>query len=296
MSNQLPPYGKASLHRWASLHSELLWVYDGPIAAGKSEEETDHRTGYWAWLIRKGKAQMKTGNQTWEARAGQWMISPQATLTQSFSPDAHILSVRFQCKWPTGENLFTERHGCVFNSAKFPRLAKTATALCRLVHRHFPNVLLDFSLQAVDYDVFLRFQKLFLQWLMDFNTVWQMEGRTLAKAVEGDDRLIKAVRCLHDTPLDDEFPAQLLQQKTGLGRTHLDRLFWKDYNVTTREYWERLREESAIRNLQIETLSIKEISYRLGFKQASHFTKWFNRRVGLAPKAYREKGPASWIC
>jgi AraC-like DNA-binding protein len=43
------------------------------------------------------------------------------------------------------------------------------------------------------------------------------------------------------------------------------------------------------------SLSIKEIGYRLGFKQASHFTKWFTRRVGMTPKTYRERGSKSWV-
>jgi AraC-like DNA-binding protein len=295
MSPAPASYGKTSLHRWASLRSELLWIYDGPIAAGSPKEEVDHRIGYWAWLIRRGSVRAKWGEQTLEAKAGQWMISPQDIVTQEFSPDAVLLSVHFLCQWPTGDNLFAGKKGSVFSASDFPRLARSGVALSRLVHRYFPGITIDFSLQAVDYSVFLRFQKLFCQWLADFHEAWMSQGRGLAKAGEGDARLLRAVQCLNETPLTDDFPAMLLQKETGLGRAHLDRLFWKDYNVTTREYWERLREESAIRNLQVESLSIKEIGYHLGFKQASHFTKWFTRRVGVTPKAYRDRGSRSWV-
>lgn len=295
MHSPVPVYGKTSLHRWASLRSELLWIYDGPFAAGSQREEVDHSAGYWVWLIRRGSVRLQLGSQQWEAHAGQWMISPQGIVTQDFSSDAVILSVHFQCQWPTGENLFLDSQACVFNANMFPRLARTASSLCRLVHRYFPDVTIDFSLEAVDYSIFLRFQKLFWQWLIDFNEAWRAQGRMLAKAGEGDNRLLRAVQCLNETPLQDNFPEQRLQQETGLGRAHLDRLFWKDYNVTTREYWERLREEAAIRYLQTESLSIKEVGYHLGFKQASHFTKWFSRRVGKTPKSYREQGSRSWV-
>ncbi len=78
-------------------------------------------------------------------------------------------------------------------------------------------------------------------------------------------------------------------QGNGAGRAHLDRLYWKEFGATHRVYWEQLREESATRSLETTHLSIKEIGYRLGFKQASHFTKWFLRRLEMTPSQYREQ-------
>ena len=40
--------------------------------------------------------------------------------------------------------------------------------------------------------------------------------------------------------------------------------------------------------------SIKQIAYTLGFRQASHFTKWFTQRTGRTPSAFREL-PASHL-
>lgn len=281
--------GRVSLHRWSSLQNELLWIYDGPVAPESLHTTSDHRKGYWAWLLRKGSVEVCSADKTWKARAGQWMISPQSTSTQTFSPDAHILSVHFESHWPTGQNLFLNPDACVFADKDFPRLAKTGTALCRLVNRHFPDVRRELSLELSDYDVFMGFQKLFNQWLTDFKTVWVELGRSLSEAVECDDRLLRVVQCICETPLQDGFPADKLQREGNLGRAHLDRLFWKEFGMTTREYWEKLREEAAVRSLETVSMPIKEIGYNLGFKQASHFTKWFYRRTGKTPRDYREQ-------
>ena len=60
--------------------------------------------------------------------------------------------------------------------------------------------------------------------------------------------------------------------------------------MTTREYWDRLRQDAAERNLEASSVSIKEIGYQLGFKQASHFTKWFSQRAGMPPATFRLQG------
>ncbi len=284
---------KSPLYRWASLRTELLWIYEGPIAARSTKEVVDHRSGYWVWLLRRGKVKIEMEGKTWEAKAGQWIVSPQGVTVQEFSADARILSVRFRCQWPTGENLFGGRDAVVWNARQFPRLEKSAQSLSRLVHRHFPKVRLDLTAQAIDYPVFLRFEQRFRQWLIDFHEAMVQTNRSLAHSGVTDERLTKAARLMHESPLGDPFPAMQLQRETGLGRAHLDRLYWKEFGITTREYWDRLRQDVATRKLESTSLSIKEIGYELGFKQASHFTKWFCGRLEKTPKAFREQTPTS---
>jgi len=288
MSIVLTP-GRVSLHRWSTLQNELLWIYDGPVAEEAMHTTSDHRKGYWAWLLRKGSVEVRSGDKVWKAKAGQWMISPQGTSTQTFSRGSDILSIHFESHWPTGQNLFHSADACVFADADHPKLAKTGTALCKLVNRHIPGVRRQLSLALTDYDVFMTFGKNFNQWLMDFKEVWVAQGRGLSQAVECDDRLLRVVQCICEAPMQDGFPADKLQREGSLGRAHLDRLFWKEFGMTTREYWEKLREEAAIRSLGGATISIKEIGYNLGFKQASHFTKWFHRRTGKIPRDFREQ-------
>jgi AraC-like DNA-binding protein len=277
---------QSPLYRWASLRTELLWIYDGPSAAGSIREMSDHRVGYWVWLVRRGHVKIEMGDKSWRAHAGQWIVSPQGAATQELSPDTRMLSVHFRCQWPTGENLFSGHGGEVWDAKQVPLLERDALALSRLVHRHFPKVKLELTEQEIDYSVFLRFEQRFQQWLIVFYDAMTKAGRTPAQGGICDERLLRAAKYLHDMPLGEPFPAENLQRETGLGRAHLDRLYWKEFGVTTREYWERLRLESAKRNLEATSLSVKEIGYQLGFKQPSHFTKWFFQRTKMTPSSY----------
>lgn len=276
-----------SLHQWSSLHSELIWTYDGTPQSLHSLG--DHRYGYWVWLLRQGSVQLTTGGRVMRAHAGQWIVSPRGAVLQEFSSNARILSVHFKCQWPTGENLFSGNDGLVVKAREFPRLERSASALQHLVQRHFPRVSVLLSWQSAEYARFLRYQQLFQQWLIEFSNLMVRQGRFYALIGECDTRLLRAAQCFHETPLDNPFPHEQLKKLTGLSRVHLDRLYWKQFGVSTREYWDKLREESARSTLENTRLSIKEIGYHLGFKQASHFSKWFLARVGVYPKGYREK-------
>jgi AraC family transcriptional activator of pobA len=55
--------------------------------------------------------------------------------------------------------------------------------------------------------------------------------------------------------------------------------------------------EQATRLLLYTTRPVKEISYLLGYSQASHFTRFFKqRRAGTTPEAFRSKAPRDkWV-
>ncbi|MEI6494397.1 MAG: hypothetical protein WCO94_17760, partial [Verrucomicrobiota bacterium] len=81
-----PLLPSTSMHRWASLQSELFWVYDGLEQGCGQVVHADHRRGYWLWLIRKGSVTLKSGDTVLTAHGGEWMLSPHAETTQQFSP------------------------------------------------------------------------------------------------------------------------------------------------------------------------------------------------------------------
>lgn len=275
--------------RWNSLRTELLWAYDQAVAEESRCVTADHSNGYWVWLIREGSVQLSTTGKDLTAGAGQWLVSPQRVIRQEFAPGSRILSIHFRCHWPDGEGLFVERDGLVLDADKYPALERSGSRLQQLVNRHLPGVKLEFLRQSISCRVFLNIQILFLQWLIDFQNTLTEAGQTLTTATEGDERLWRVLEFLHAVPLDAPFPEAQLQRESLLGRTHLDRLFCRAYGLSTRCYWEKLRHESAKSSLENSAVPIKEIGYGLGFKQPSHFTKWFIRRAGMTPIEYRTK-------
>jgi AraC family transcriptional activator of pobA len=48
----------------------------------------------------------------------------------------------------------------------------------------------------------------------------------------------------------------------------------------------------AKRRLHYTDAPVSEIAYALGFDDAAYFTRFFSRRAGLSPRAFRQRGPA----
>ncbi len=284
----MPPR-RITLHRWASLRSELLWVQDGPLVPPTAHQEADHRTGYWLWYIRKGSVLVQSAGGSLSARAGQWMITPQEPIMQDFSDGARILSLHFHCHWPDGRNLFEGTEGYVVEASAYPRLTKIGEELSRLARKHFPGVRTDFPFQSAEYAVFLTFGQTFSRLLIEFSDLFLARGRQPARTGELEERVRAALECLNEAPLEDGFPTGELRRRTGLGRAYLDRMFLREFQVTTHGHWDRLRQECAVRSLHGSSLSIKEISYRVGFHQTANFTKWFAKKMGMTPTQYRAR-------
>ncbi len=282
MSDDATPW-----HAWGGMRSQLLWVYEGPVPDTAKSVITDRRDAYWTWLLLEGAVKVSTPQGAWRAKAGDWMVCPHEIGRQNFSSDARILSIHFSAQWPSGENLFTGSAGNVFPSARYPRLARSARSLARIARARFPGVTQHLLMQRTDFRTFWRMQMNFARWMLDFSEAMQAEGRRFFQAGVSDPRVIRAANCLHETPLHEPFPEERLLAETGLGRARLEQLFWERFGLHTRDYWNRLRLRSAMHDLATGARSVKEVCHRHGFRQASHFTKWFRLHAGRGPLAYR---------
>jgi AraC-like DNA-binding protein len=279
-----------SMHRWSSLRSELLWIYDGVEQSYGETITGDHRQGYWLWLIHKGSVSITCDLGTYTAVAGQWILPPHTLLTQKFVKGSRILSIHFNCQWPTGENLFTGRQGLIWNAKDTPKLERSLVSLQRLTKRHCPGAWLNLYLESVSYPLFMRFQHAFTLFLLEFSEAMIYFGRQFSHYGAHDDRVTLALNCIHATPQNEPFPWGHITKETGLSRKHLDRLFYDHLGTTSRNYWEKIKLEEGMRLLEATTLSIKEVGYRLGFKQASHFSTWFARHSHRTPSEHRKHG------
>lgn len=278
------------MHRWASLRSELLWIYDGPEQGCGVEVASDHRQGYWLWLLRSGSVTLTSGKSTLIAQKGQWIMSPNDFSRQQFAPKSRILSIHFRCEWPTGENLLSGTQGAVWDAALTPKLERSVLAIQKLAQRHLPRVHLELFLKSVSFPVFMRFQHRFDLFLADFADVMLSLGREFFHAGSRDQRVIQTIYNLREHPLHEAFPWDQLVRETGLSRRHIDRLMYAEFGMTAQSYWDHLKEERARTLIENTESSIKEIAYQLGFKQPSHFTKWFRQRTGWNPRMHRKLG------
>jgi AraC-like DNA-binding protein len=144
-----------------------------------------------------------------------------------------------------------------------------------------------YALQSSDYGTFLDLQGLFNTWLGVWFHVQMVNGASLTRLTAGDSRPFQAARCLDQAPISGGFPATRLQRETGLGLMRLNQLFFAEFGMTSRKYWDARRMEFARQCLETSQIPVKELSYRLGFRSDSHFVVWFRRHLGSRPGEYR---------
>lgn len=279
-------------HEWASLRSELVWIYDRVVRAQYQRGKGSPNAGHRAWLIRRGTLTITTEAGTLTAGAGTWIMVPQVPAERVFSPNAHILSIHFLCQWPSGENILTNKHAFSFKASAWPTLERDAKKMEHMLRKKFPDA--DggeriYTLKSADYGLFLQLQGLFFSWL----AIWfqaQMEGgATLTRLASGDSRPFQAARCLDRAPINRGFPTERVQRETGLGLMRLNQLFFAEFGMTSRKYWDRRRLEFAKQCLETSQMPVKELSYRLGFRSDSHFVVWFRRLTASRPGDFRRK-------
>lgn len=283
-----PKTDARSIHEWSTIRTELLWAYSGSVNPTDQAIRVNHNYGYWLWHIVKGEVEVRVDEEVKRAQAGEWLFCPTGETEQRFSSDAEILSLHFLCNWPTGENLFSSLAGLVFRADGYPQFTRAAKSLQRVVHKNFPGVRVVLFKQITELETFIELQQLFFKMLLEFTKILKAHGAQPAYAGSMDHRIGLAIRCLNEAPLSQPFPRKRLLQETGLSRVHLDRILSNQLGVTTKEYWEMLRKESASYQLESTEQSAKEIGYNLGFKQPSHFTTWFKNKQGMTPQEFRK--------
>lgn len=101
-----------------------------------------------------------------------------------------------------------------------------------------------------------------------------------------DSRVQKVQQIMRDN-FDRELPLIELAQYVNLSPWRLCHLFRADTGMPPIKYLRQLRLEAAKQLLEVSFLSIKEITYKVGINDESHFVRDFKRMYGMPPGVYR---------
>lgn len=276
------------LAEWAHLHAHLIWIYDGPVnPTGRSgQREAPHLT---AWLLRAGEVELRVRNIKLRARAGAWLFPPAGKVWRRFSEDARILSVRYRASWPSGEELFSDGLGVSLPARDYPELERTAKPLASFVKKQFPNPDVNLLNAPATLETHLRLQKLFAAWLDASVSALSRAGLVPARMGHIDARLLRAVQLIERHNLATPFAERALADRIGLSVSQLNRLFHHQFGVSSHGYYERRRREYAIAALRGSSRTVKEVAYELGFSSLPHFSAWARRKLGEAPRGFRNR-------
>ena len=73
---------------------------------------------------------------------------------------------------------------------------------------------------------------------------------------------------------------------TGMSESKLKRLFRQVFGNRIYNYYQTARMNEAAYLIRKYNLSISEVGYKLGFSNLSHFSRLFNKHIGIKPKKY----------
>lgn len=289
---------KCSLHDWNSLRSQLLYVRNGPMPGGSADGSYVRHNELSAWLLHKGSARLVADGQEVVVRAGQWLICTGKNIYQELSHDISLLSVRIRHDWPEGTPLLSSRSPlCLFEATGHPELESIAMEMVKDIGTvkwgSFDRIYSFLWVNRVNYQSFMRQQAHLCLWLGSLAEVLvQQPGWELSIPAGVDARLAQALFVIDRQNLDKHYPVEEMEKASGLGIKKLNRISLAACGMTLHAYWEQRRVERARSALEHEGVSVKEIASGLGFTQLSHFSAWFKRHTGEAPRGYRKKSAA----
>ncbi|WP_337102204.1 response regulator transcription factor [Paenibacillus sp. YIM B09110] len=113
---------------------------------------------------------------------------------------------------------------------------------------------------------------------------WIIDIRTRSKHASVE----KAVRYMNDH-LGRDLTQQEVADHVGMNVTYFSLLFKEEMGVSYIKHLTKVRMEKAKRLLN-EDLSIQDISERVGYYHARHFSEVFKKHTGMTPGQFRSKG------
>ena len=100
-------------------------------------------------------------------------------------------------------------------------------------------------------------------------------------------KIEKAVDYLHAHYLESSFRIDSLFKIAQISPKYFETLFFKEFNVTPKEYVCLLKIEYAKQLLKSEKCSVGDIAFKLGYSDTYHFSKFFKQKTGYTPTEFR---------
>lgn len=88
--------------------------------------------------------------------------------------------------------------------------------------------------------------------------------------------------------LDRPFDVDALAQRAGLSRARFFELFVQQMGMTPGLYWNTLRVNEAMDQLEHTSRPLQRIASQIGIDNAANFSRFFRDRSGVSPKTFRE--------
>lgn len=102
-----------------------------------------------------------------------------------------------------------------------------------------------------------------------------------------DYRVRKAIALMRAN-VSERISFDAVARSVGLSRPHFFSLFKEQTSLTPNVYWNTLRMEEALRQLQWSEEPLISVACNLGFSSQGNFSRFFRDHAGVPPMLYRE--------
>jgi AraC-like DNA-binding protein len=288
---QRPAGGKADglaaprFHDWNTVRCRLLWCYRNTPTTITGSFET---MNFILWHLLEGEVEVTSSGPPLRAGQGSWMVLVPGLgrRTQSFSPDARIISLHFSAE--TGPARWEGPSATVLPDD--PELMAAAEALEQFTHKRHPRgvtpggpilAIESYEEQIEAQEKTWGFWRRFAQLLAAADIV--LRAPDLTHPV-----MARSMALIESWPLATEWNRHAISQVVGVSASQLDRIWRHTCGQTPFQYWSHRRLLYACSQLQGMERGVKEIAYDLGFAHLSQFSNWFRRQQHTSPRTYRE--------
>ncbi|HTF28043.1 MAG TPA: helix-turn-helix domain-containing protein, partial [Flavitalea sp.] len=104
-----------------------------------------------------------------------------------------------------------------------------------------------------------------------------------------EDEPIKQAQNFIESNVTEKISVEELAKRFAIGRRHFERRFKKATNNTPVEYIQRVKIESAKKQLESGQKNVSEVMYDVGYSDTKAFRSIFKKITGISPVEYRNK-------
>jgi AraC-like DNA-binding protein len=121
----------------------------------------------------------------------------------------------------------------------------------------------------------------------------ESESAALQRGLSGKERIVQRVMDYIDARYMEDLAIADIARGVPISRYYLMKVFKELTGMTVFAYLNRRRIDQAKVLLALGTYSITDVSFMVGFKHVSHFSRNFKKITGMAPETYRKTAAAA---
>ena len=119
-----------------------------------------------------------------------------------------------------------------------------------------------------------------------FSSLMQREAVPTSNMHIDDIKAVYAIKFRLQSQLDLPPDIGLLAKEAAMSEPKLRKLFKQTFGKGLFEYYQSMRMQEAARLLREKRLTVSQVGYQLGFTNLSHFSRVFDKYMGMKPKKY----------